>query len=140
MVKNKTTETSNSVAEYIQTIKDEKKRTDCFTLAEIISKQTGLEPKKWGPSIVGFGSYHYKYESGREGDAPLIGFSPRAAAISLYVSSKFEKRDELLGKLGKHKADKACIHIKKLEDIDIKILQKIISNQVQHVLKLYPAT
>ncbi|CAN5519558.1 hypothetical protein BH11BAC3_BH11BAC3_13530 [soil metagenome] len=140
MAKNKTTETSNSVAAFIQTVKDETKRNDCISLTEIISKQTGYEPKMWGPSIVGFGSYHYKYESGREGDAPLIGFSPRAVSISLYLSSNFEKREELLGKLGKHKADKACVHIKTVEDIDIKILQKIIINQVKHAEKLYPAT
>src|SRR5690349_11253890 len=101
MAKNKTVETSNSVTAYLKVIPDEKRRKDCTTLVELFSKQTGLEPKMWGSSIVGFGTYHYKYESGREGDAPLTGLSSRANAIVLYLGSGFDQRDELLKKLGK---------------------------------------
>lgn len=138
MAKNKTTETNISVTDFINAVKDETKRKDSFNLVALIKKQTGLEPKMWGPSIVGFGSYHYKYESGHEGDSPLIGFSPRAAAITLYLSGHFEKREELLEKLGKHKTDKACIYVKKFEDINIETLQKMITNHIKHIQKLYP--
>jgi hypothetical protein len=138
MAKNKTTETSISVDDFVNNIKDEVKRKDCLSLIALIKKQTGFAPKMWGPSIVGFGSYHYKYESGHEGDSPLVGFSPRAAAITLYLSGHFEKREKLLDKLGKHKTDKGCIYIKKLDDIDIETLQKMITNHIRHIQKLYP--
>ncbi len=138
MAKNKTTKTSISVNDFISALKDETKREDSFKLIELLKKQTGLEPKMWGPSIVGFGSYHYKYESGHEGDSPLVGFSPRAAAITLYLSGHFEKREEWLEKLGKHKTDKGCIYIKKLDEIHIEVLQKMIANHIKHIQKLYP--
>ncbi len=92
MAKNKTTENQNSVAEYLNTIKDEKKRKDCAAIIDLITKHTALEPKMWGTAIVGFGAYHYKYESGREGDAPLVGLAARANAITLYLSNAKEKR------------------------------------------------
>jgi len=138
MAKNKTTETLLSVNDYINALKDEIKRKDSFTLIEQIKKQTGLEPKMWGPSIVGFGGYHYKYDSGHEGDCPLVGFSPRASAITLYLSGHFEKREELLEKFGKHKTEKGCIYVKKLDDINIEILEKMITNHIKHIHKLYP--
>ncbi|HVM89926.1 MAG TPA: DUF1801 domain-containing protein [Puia sp.] len=134
---NKTVETSEDVAKFLNSIIDETKRKDCFTIAEIMKKKSGFEPKMWGSAIVGFGSYHYKYESGREGDAPLVAFSPRKAEISLYLSSGFEKREELLKKFGKHKSAKACIYIKSLEGIDMTILEKMITNSVKHVKALY---
>jgi hypothetical protein len=138
MAKNRTTETLSSVIEFINAAKDEVKRNDSFTLIEIIKKQTGFDPKMWGPGIVGFGSYHYKYDSGREGDSPLVGFSPRASALTLYLSGHFEERDELLEKLGKHKTDKGCIYIKKLDDVHIETLKKMITNHIKHIKKLYP--
>jgi len=138
MAKNKTTETTLCVNDFIDGVKDETKRNDAFRLVELIKKQTGLEPKMWGPSIVGFGSYHYKYDSGHEGDSPLVGFSPRASAITLYLSGQFEKREELLENLGKHKTDKSCIYIKKLDDIQLETLQKIIANHILHLKALYP--
>lgn len=138
MAKNKTTETLDSVSEFIRAIKDEGKRNDSFALIEIIRNHTGLEPKMWGPSIVGFGSYHYKYESGREGDSPLLGFSPRAAALTLYLSGSFEQREELLEKFGKYKSEKGCIYIKKLDDIKIDILQMMITNHINHIKNMYP--
>ena len=118
MATNKTKETSNSVIGFINDIKDETKRNDSFRLIELIRTLTQHDPKMWGSSIIGFGNYHYVYESGREGDSPLVGFSPRTSALTLYLSGHFEKRDELLEKLGKHKTDKGCIYIKKLDDIN----------------------
>ena len=138
MAKNKTTETSMSVDAFINAVKDEFKRTDSFKLIELLKKETGMEPKMWGPSIVGFDSYHYKYESGHEGDSPLVAFSPRASAITLYLSGHFEKRDELLEKLGKYKTNKGCIYIKNLDSINIGILQKMIINHIKHIRKMYP--
>ena len=132
MAKNKTTETENSVAGYLTAITDEKKRKDFSEIIGLIKKQTGLEPKMWGTAIVGFGSYHYKYETGREGDAPLAGIASRANSITLYLGSNFNKREELLAKLGKHKLGGGCIHIQKLEDIDTNILIKLVKNSIEH--------
>lgn len=133
----KTVETKDSVTAFLNKIPDAVRKKDCFTIMEIMKAQSGFDAKMWGPSIVGFGSYHYKYESGREGDAPLVAFSPRKAEISLYLSSSFEKRDELLKKFGKHKSAKACIYVKKLEDVDLKILEKMVALSVKHVQKMY---
>lgn len=130
MAKNKTFETAKCVATFIKALKDETKRSDSLRIIELMSDQTGFEPKMWGPSIIGFGSYHYKYESGREGDMPLVGFSPRAAAIVLYLSGNLEKREEMLQSLGKHKTGKGCVYIKKIEDIDISVLKKMILGTV----------
>ncbi|MBI3512250.1 MAG: DUF1801 domain-containing protein [Bacteroidetes bacterium] len=114
-----------------QKIKDVKRRSDCSALIELIAKNTKLEPKMWGTSIVGFGTYHYKYESGREGDAPLTGIASRANAIVLYLGSIFEKRDELLSKLGKHKLGGGCLYIQKLGDVDVNVLAKMIKNSLR---------
>lgn len=139
MAKNKTTETESSVVDFVNAfVEDESKRNDAFELIKIIQEVTLFEPKMWGPSIIGFGSYHYKYASGHEGDAPLVGFSPRKSAISLYIYIVPENRGELLSKLGKHKPSKGCIYIKKLADIDIEVLKNIISLSLEHLKKLYP--
>ena len=138
MAQNKTTETEKSVTEFIDNITDDTKRNDCFELIKIIKKLTKLEPKMWGPSIVGFGSHHYKYESGREGDNANFGFSPRASSIALYLSANFDDRAELLKQFGKHKADKGCVHIKTLAEIDKNVLTKMIANHIKHIGKLYP--
>ena len=138
MAKNKTVETKNSVAGFLAKIKDGQKRKDCSAIIELLAGQTELEPKMWGPGIVGFGSYHYVYESGREGDAPLVGLSPRASAIVFYLSTNFEKRKELLKSFGKHKTGKGCIYIQKLDDIDTGILVKMVKNSIKHVKKIYP--
>lgn len=137
MTKNKTKENALSVEDFINSVTDEVKRKDCFSLIELLKKQTGFEPKMWGPSIIGFGGYHYKYESGREGDSPNIAFSPRASSIAIYLSGSFEDREILLEKFGKHKTEKGCVHIKKLADIDSEILGKMIANQIKHINKLY---
>ncbi|MDB5200516.1 MAG: hypothetical protein JWO92_2479 [Chitinophagaceae bacterium] len=132
MAENKTIETNTSVDTFIKTIPDEKKRKDFSEIISLFKKQSGYKPKMWGNAIIGFGSYHYKYESGREGDAPVIALSPRAKSITLYLGSEFEKREELLSKFGKHKLSGGCIHIQKLEDIDKSILLTMIKNSIQH--------
>ncbi|RFM26920.1 DUF1801 domain-containing protein [Deminuibacter soli] len=132
--KPKTTETGKSVAAFIKTIEDETKREDSRQLVEIMAHQTGYEAKMWGTAIIGFGSYHYKYESGHEGDAPLLAFSPRKAAITLYVAA-FEEKEALLQQLGKHKAEGGCVYIKKLEDVDLEVLKKIMRLSVKFMQK-----
>lgn len=136
--KNKTTKTGASVEAFINALPDEKKKQDSYTLINMMREVTGHEPHMWGPTIIGFGSYHYKYESGHEGDAPLAGFSPRKAALSLYFEPEFSGRDELLAKLGKHKAAVACVYVNKLADIDLGILKKMAIASVKHTKKKYP--
>ena len=138
MAQNKTTENDLSVPDFLNTIPDENKRADCFNLSDVLSLTTGFKAKMWGNAIVGFGSYHYKYESGREGDAPLVGFSPRKDAIALYLSSQFKDREELLAKFGKHKTAKACIYLKKMSDIDVAVLKEMIINSIERIKSLYP--
>jgi Domain of unknown function (DU1801) len=132
MAANKTTETEKSVTDFINEVADETKRNDSFQIIELMKNQTGFEPKMWGPSIIGFGSYHYKYESGREGDMPIVAFSPRKTAIVLYHCGSSEKKEEFLQKLGKHKTDGGCIYIKKLDDINIEILKEMIANTLEN--------
>ena len=134
MAKNKTTETDISVTDFVHALKGETKRTDSFRLIELIRNITKLEPKMWGKSIIGFGSYHYKYERGHEGDSPLVGFSPRAAALTLYIPA-FEIREPFLEKLGKHKTSKGCVYIAKLEDIDLAVLEQMIRKHINVVSK-----
>lgn len=127
-----------SVTDFINAVADKTKRNDSFHIIERMQKETGHKPKMWGPSIVGFGSYHYKYESGREGDSPLVGFSPRSTAIVFYLSGNFEERNELLQMLGKHKTEKGCIYIKKLEDVNMEVLMKMVSLTVKHRQSQFP--
>lgn len=123
--KNKTTETEVRVHDFIESFveKDEKK-ADSYRLIELMQAWSGFEPRMWGPSIIGFGRYHYKYASGHEGDAPIIAFSPRKAAFSLYVYTPTEENIQLLQNLGKFKMGKSCIYVKKLADINISILER----------------
>lgn len=126
MKKNKTIETEESATDFINSYVDnDQKKADSFQLIELMEKWSGFEPKMWGPTIIGFGSYHYKYASGHEGDAPLIGFAPRKAAFSLYVYCPIEEHKQLLDDLGKFKMGKACIYTKKLSDINILTLEKM---------------
>jgi len=126
MAENKTKPTEVSVAAYIEAITDESKRADAKALVKLMQKASGEKPKMWGPSIVGFGSYHYKYDSGREGDTPVIAFSPRKAATVLYGAIGFAGAEKLLAKLGKHTTGKGCLYIKKLADVDQKVLQAMV--------------
>ena len=134
MAKNKTTETKVSIDDFIDSFVDkEQKKVDSYKLIELLKEWSGFEPKMWGPSIIGFGSYHYKYESGHEGDAPLLGFSPRKAAISLYVYSPVNEQEHLLNELGKFKMGKACIYVKKLSDINIETLEKMSKATIEYL-------
>ena len=134
MAKNKTTQTEVDVTDFINSYVDnEQKKIDSNKLIELMEKWSGFEPKMWGPTIIGFGRYHYKYESGHEGDAPLLGFSPRKGKFSLYIYSKTKKSDELLKELGKFKMGKACIYVKKLSDIDISILEKLCTETIAYL-------
>ena len=128
MPENKTKPTTLSVSSYIDALTDPTRKSDAKELAQLMQYASGEKPKMWGPSIIGFGSYHYKYESGREGDAPLIGFSPRKAALVLYSLLAHSGADALLGKLGKHTTGKGCLYIKKLSDVDRTVLENLIRN------------
>ncbi|MBC3847612.1 DUF1801 domain-containing protein [Winogradskyella echinorum] len=126
MAKNKTTETEVSVNDFIESYVDnEQKKVDSYQLIDLMREWSGFEPRMWGPTIIGFGRYHYKYKSGHEGDAPLLGFSPRKAQFSLYIFSNTDKSNRLLEDLGKFKMGKACIYVKKLSDINIQVLKEL---------------
>lgn len=140
MAENKTKPTDSSVIDFIDAVNDEEKRDDSRALINLFREVTGDEPKMWGPSIIGFGSYHYVYESGREGDAPLTGFSPRKKELSLYIMAGFSQYDDLMSKLGKHRTGKSCLYVKKLEDIDLVVLRKLVKLSVEYMKKKYPAT
>ena len=139
MVKNKTRTTDADVYEFIETFAaTDQKKADSLALIELMQKVSGLEPKMYGPSIVGFGNYHYKYDSGHEGDAPLIGFSPRKAAISLYVFTGLDKHEYLLENLGKFKMGKACIYANKLSDINQDALVQLMKETIHYLKIKYP--
>jgi hypothetical protein len=137
MPEQKTKPTSVSVERFLDQVADEQVRDDCNALTAIMKKITTAEPKMWGPSIVGFGSYHYKYESGHEGDACLTGFSPRKQNITLYVMPGATQHAALLDRLGKFKAGKGCIYIKKLADIDETVLKDLIKQSVDSLRSKY---
>ena len=127
---NKTRQNEQSVDAFLQSV-PEQRRQDCYTVLEMMKNVTGYEPKMWGDSIVGFGSYHYKYESGREGDMPLTGFSPRKQNLTLYMMMGFDDYDDLMKRLGKHKTGKSCLYVNKLEDVDLAVLNEIVSKSVR---------
>lgn len=132
--KNKTTETEISVTDFINSYVDnEQKKEDSFRLIDLLKEWSGFEPKMWGPTIIGFGSYHYKYASGHEGDAPILGFSPRKASFSLYVYSPTEESKTLLSNLGKFKIGKACIYAKRLSDINLSTLEQLSKISIAYV-------
>ena len=128
MAELKTKLNDGSIEDFLNTVEDEQKRKDCLEIVKIMKQVTKEEPKMWGPSIIGFGSYHYKYESGREGDMMQIGFSPRKQNITLYVGLGDNTENPLLKKLGKHTTGKGCLYIKKLADVDKQVLQDLITN------------
>jgi Domain of unknown function (DU1801) len=132
--KNKTAETTVNVTDFIHAFADsEQKKQDSFRLIELMQEWSGFAPKMWGPTIIGFGSYHYKYASGHEGDCPIIGFSPRKAEFSLYVFSATDENRHLLNDLGKYRISKACIYIKKLSDISIPALKKLCKTTIAYI-------
>ena len=139
MAELKTKLTELSVESFLEQVADEQVREDCFSIVKLMKKVTGTKPKMWGSAIVGFGQYHYKYESGHEGDMCLAGFSPRKQNITLYVlAGGIEAYSDLLKKLGKHKTGKGCLYIKKLDDIDTGVLEKLIARSVDTLKKEYP--
>ena len=130
MAENKTKPTDLNVQVFLNACTDEVRRTDAKALVELMRKVTGKEPAMWGPSIVGFDSYHYRYESGREGDMPIVGISPRKAANVLYGALGVEGADALLAQLGRHTTGKGCLYIKKLADVDVTVLETLLRNAV----------
>ncbi|WP_271755009.1 DUF1801 domain-containing protein [Cohnella sp. JJ-181] len=135
----KTKQTDASVIAFIEGIDHLQKRADAFQLLDIFTETTGFEAKMWGPSIIGFGSYHYKYASGHEGDAPLVGFSPRKARISLYFAPDDTERAALLDKFGKYTAGKGCVYVNKVADIEIEVLEALIVQSVEFLQRVYPS-
>src|SRR5215469_12475610 len=133
MAENKTIPNDLDVEQFLNSVTDERKRKDSFTILRLMKQVTGLEPRMWGSSIVGFGSYHYKYESGREGDMPIAGFSPRKQSLTLYNMGGFEGYDDLLKKLGKHTTGKGCLYVKRLDDVDLPTLKSLMEESVKHV-------
>lgn len=134
----KTKPTSVGVEDFIATVPNPARRKDAESALRLMKKITGESPRMWGPSIVGFGCYHYKYESGREGDYLMTGFSPRANATVFYIMGGVPESDDLLNALGKHKYGKSCLYINKLDDIDVSVLEKIIRKSVAYMRKTYP--
>ena len=127
---NKTQITKASVEDFLNAVEHQGKRSDSFTILEMMREVTGMEPAMWGPSIVGFGSYHYTYASGREGDFPVTGFSPRKQNLTLYIMPGFDAYESLLSKLGKHTLGKSCLYIKKLADVDLEVLKELVAKSV----------
>ena len=134
----KTIKNQDSVSAFIDKVEDEQKREDCRTLMKIMRRITGSQAAMWGSSIVGFGSYHYRYASGREGDFFLTGFSPRKQNLTVYVMPGFSQYGSLMQKLGKHKLGKSCLYMKKLEDVDVQVLTSLIDESVQEMRRKYP--
>ena len=140
MAENKTKPTQQDVVEFLDGVADKKKRKDSFALLELMKEVTGLEPVMWGDSIVGYGTYHYRYETGREGDMPLTGFSPRKQNLTVYITSGFDQYEPLLQQLGKHTTGKSCLYFKRLDDIDLSTLKELVRESVEHMQKTNPTS
>ncbi len=133
MAELKTKVNDQDVQAFLEAVPDEHKRRDCYNVLTLMQEVTGQEPKMWGNSIIGFGSYHYRYASGREGDWFLTGFSPRKQNMTLYIMAGFEQYDELMEKLGKYKIGKSCLYIKRLSDVDQDTLRELVRQSARHV-------
>lgn len=138
MAEAKTKATGESVPDFLDAVKDERRREDAKAVCAMMARVTGEEPRMWGASMVGFGSYHYRYESGHEGDWFVTGFSPRASALTLYVMDGFPRHRELMDRLGKYKTGKSCLYLKRLSDVDPAVLEELIGESVAHMRALYP--
>ena len=136
MAEAKTKPTNASVEKFLNQIPDEARREDCFKIAKMMEEITGCKPKMWGPSIVGFDTYHYKYASGHEGDWPIAAFSPRKQDLTIYVMPGFRKYRELMQQLGKHRTGKSCLYIKRLSDVHVPTLKKIIRQSVKEMKQM----
>lgn len=137
MAELKTKANEGDVTAFLNTVEDEKKRKDCFEVLKLMQDVSGEEPKMWGPAIVGYGKYHYKYESGHEGDFFRTGFSPRKANLTLYIMAGFDRYEKLMQNLGKYKTGKSCLYIKSLADIDRKVLRELIQASLEYMEKKY---
>ncbi len=140
MAELKTKPTATSVSAFVSAVEDEQMRRDARKLLALMKQVTRKRPRMWGTSIVGFGSYHYKYKSGREGDWPVTGFSPRKNALTIYIMPGFTRYRPLLKKLGKYTTGKSCLYLKKLEDVDEKVLRQLVTRSVTDMKKLYECT
>jgi len=138
MAENKTKPTEAGVEAYLDAIADETRRQDCHELARLMTRVSGHQPKMWGPSTVGFGSYHYKYESGREGDFCLSGFASRKRDISIYLMAYFDGHDKFLEQLGKHKMGKSCLSVRKLSDVRLDVLEQLVAGSIAATKRRYP--
>lgn len=138
MAENKTQATKQSAEDFIATVEPDKRRAEAQVLLALFRKVTGWEPVMWGPAIVGFGEYHYKYDSGREGDFMATGFSPRKAKLSIYILPGYQDYSEILTRLGKHSTGKSCLYVNKLDDIDLDVLGELIAAGVRDLSKIYP--
>lgn len=132
----KTTPNQRNVEEFLNSIEDEQRRKDSFMVMELMREVTGVEPVMWGDSIVGFGSYHYKYASGREGDWFLTGFSPRKQNLTLYIMSGFQQYDSLMSQLGKYTIGKSCLYLKTLANVSLDVLRELVTLSVHHVAEI----
>jgi hypothetical protein len=139
MAQLKTQPTDKSVTDFLDGVEDDNKREDSFVILELMKEVTGSEPIMWGDSIIGFGTYHYKYASGRAADWFLTGFSPRVQNLTLYIMSGFDEYDDLLGKLGKHSTGKSCLYVKRLENIDLDVLRELVEKSVAHMKATHAA-
>ena len=140
MSKLKTKPTEVSAQSHIAAIANEEQRNDAQTLVALMRRVTKQEPRMWGPSIVGFGSYHYRYPSGHEGDSALAAFAVRGRELVVYIAQGFEGRDALLAKLGKHRTGKVCVYIRRLADIDLKVLETLVARSIADTKRRYPRT
>ena len=138
MAEPKTKVTNESVDDFLDAIADDQTRADCRTLVKIMRSAAKAAPKMWGTSIVGFGSYHYIYASGQEGDWPRVAFSPRKQSLSVYLMPGFAESGELLKKLGRHKVGKSCLYIKRLADVDLPTLKTLIRESLKRMSEIYP--
>ena len=132
MAENKTQKTGASVEEFLSSVENRTRREDGFRVLQLMQEVTGLEPEMWGPSMVGFGDHHYRYESGREGDIFLTGFRPRKQSLSLYIMTGFDGYDGLLSRLGKHRTGASCLYINKLADVDMDVLRELVQQSFEH--------
>jgi Domain of unknown function (DU1801) len=137
MAENKTKATNVTVEAFLASVADASKRADALALIDMMQTASNEKPRMWGPSIIGFGSYHYHYKSGREGDSPIVGFSPRKAALVIYIVTGFRGAEPLLAKLGKHSTGKSCLYVKRLADVDLPVLRKLIDHSVVAVRAKY---
>ena len=139
MYKLKTQPTTSKVGKFLASVDNPVRRSDCEQVAGLMQEITGEDPVMWGSSIIGFGSYHYKYDSGHEGDFMITGVSPRKQALTLYIMEGFGRHEDLMAKLGKYKIGKSCLYVKKLEDIDMDVLKRIVESSVEFMREKYPA-